>query len=243
MTLCRLLPAIALIGSLVLPALGLQVPARPTQRVNDFATILSAADRQALETILAAHEQATTNQVVIAIFPSLEGESLEDFSMRLAEAWKIGQAGKDNGVILSVFMQDRKARIEVGYGLEGALPDVVCRRILDEELTPRFRESDYAGGLRAAVGRIGAVLGDTMLAAEAPRSPAGRGGNEPMSLPAMIFIMFFLLMFVLMVWAGRRGGRRGAWSSGGRAGRGHFSGGGFSGGGGSFGGGGASGGW
>lgn len=239
------------VSALATPAFALQVPLHPVGRVNDFADILTANERKGIEEALAAHERSTTNQIVIATFLSLEGESLEDFSMRLAETWKIGQAGKDNGVIVSVYMQDRKARIEVGYGLEGALPDVVCKRILDEELTPRFREKDYAGGLRAVVARIGVALGDTALAGMDPPVAVGRrdsrGGDTALSLAAILFLaLFMFILVVISVTAGKRGGRRGSWSSGGGGGyrsSGGFSGGGFSGGGGSFGGGGSSGSW
>lgn len=230
----------------VFPSDALPIPPRPAQRVSDYANLLAAADRQTLEDALAAHERATTNQIIIAIFPSLEGESLEDFSMRLAEAWKPGQAGKDNGVLLAIFMQERKMRFEVGYGLEGVLPDVVCKRIIDEDLTPRFREQDFAGGLRAAVGRLGELAGDTALAGVSPAS--GRSSSQGQASPIVTFIvvLIFLLLFIAMVRAGlRSGGRRGTWSSGGghRSGGFRSSGGGFRMGGGSFGGGGASGGW
>ena len=91
---------------------------------------------------------------MIAVFRSLEGESLEDFTHRLASTWKIGQEDRDNGVVVAVFLDDRKVRLEVGYGLEGSLPDIVCGRIIREEIAPRFRDGDHAGGLRAAVEKI-----------------------------------------------------------------------------------------
>ncbi len=106
------------------------IPPAPTARVNDYAGLLAAADRARLEALLTERERATGAQMVIAIFRSLEGESLEDFSIRLAERWRVGQRGLDNGVILLVFLDDRRVRLEVGYGLEPVLPDAVASRII-----------------------------------------------------------------------------------------------------------------
>lgn len=149
----RILPVVFFFAS-VLPSCALNLPAAPSTYVNDYAGILSETDRQTLENRLAEFERTTSNQVVVAIFESLEGESLEDFTVRLATAWKVGQKNNDNGVVLAVFLKDRRSRIEVGYGLEGALPDAVCAQILREELGPAFKRGDYAGGIAAAVGAI-----------------------------------------------------------------------------------------
>lgn len=148
---------IAIVACCTGDAYAMAVPDRPAGRVSDYANLLTPAQRTELADQLAEVERATTNQIVIAIFPSLEGENLEAFSMRLAEKWRIGLKEKDNGVIISVFVKDRKVRIEVGYGLEADLPDVTCRRIIAEEMTPRFHRQDYAGGLKAAVSRLNAV--------------------------------------------------------------------------------------
>jgi uncharacterized protein len=94
----------------------------------------------------------------IAIFPSLEGDSVEDVAVRLEERWKVGRKGVDNGVLLVIFLNDRKLRIEVGYGLEGALTDVTAKRIIDEVITPKFREGDFAGGISAGVDRMMRVV-------------------------------------------------------------------------------------
>jgi uncharacterized protein len=104
--------------------------------VNDYAGILGPADRERLESRIAERERATGAQVAVAIFPSLEGENLEDFAIRLAERWRVGQKGLDNGVILLVFEKDRKVRLEVGYGLEGAIPDAVAGQIIRERIAP-----------------------------------------------------------------------------------------------------------
>src|SRR2546423_8077760 len=102
------------------------MPPAPAGRVNDYAGLLPPADRERLESRLAERERATRAQVVVAIFRSLEGQSLEDFSIRLAQQWRIGQKSLDNGVILLVFVDDRKVRLEVGYGLEPVIPDIVA---------------------------------------------------------------------------------------------------------------------
>lgn len=191
-------------------------------------------------------ERATSNQIAVAIFRSLEGESLEDFTIQLAEAWRPGQAERDNGVILAIFVSDRKVRIEVGYGLEGALPDAVARRIIRNEITPAFRAGDYDRGVTAAVSAIMAATRGEYEGIDR------RDGGEP---PSIVFILFVFLFFVLPILLRRAGGGRNVtgrgvflggpfFGGGGRGGRSGGFGGGFGGfGGGSFGGGGASGGW
>jgi len=136
------------------PLLALDVPKRPQGYVSDYAGLLSSGARLQLEEKLRQFEEETTNQVVVAIFPSLEGGSLEDFSIRLAEAWKVGQKEKDNGVILLIFKEDRALRIEVGYGLEGALPDATSKLIIENEIIPQFREENFAEGVERGVQAI-----------------------------------------------------------------------------------------
>jgi uncharacterized protein len=138
-----------LLVALAASAAALSIPPAPTRRVSDFAGALSPADRDRLEAKLVERERGSRNQVVVAIFRSLEGESLEDYSIRLAEQWKVGQKGLDNGVIFLVFLQDRKMRIEVGYGLEGVLTDAVSSSILSQVEAPRFREGLIAEGIGA----------------------------------------------------------------------------------------------
>ncbi len=194
--------------------------------------------------------------MVIAIFRSLEGESLEDYSVRLAQQWRIGQKGLDNGLVLLVFVQERKVRIEVGYGLEPTITDVVAAQIIRERIAPRFREGRYAAGLEAAVAAVFERV-ETKGAPER-RRPAGRASPGP----GVIF--FFVILGVIGVillqeaFSSRRFLQRNGYTAGrhgwippvivappwggGWSGRGG-GGGGFSGGGGGFGGGGASGDW
>ena len=223
---------------------ALDVPPRPLGRVSDFAGLLSPGERARIEQRLEEIERATSNQFAVAIFPSLEGESLEDFSIRLAETWKIGQAGRDNGVILLVFLKERRIRIEVGYGLEGAIPDAVAGRIIRNVLAPRFRQQDYVGGLLAAIDALDAASrGEFGPMARSPTSRSPPPDYLVFLLPGLLFVVMFLgALARRSTVIGRRGGGfwwfgpgfGGGWGGGG---------GGFSGGGGGFGGGGASGGW
>lgn len=190
--------------------------------------------------------------MVVAIFQSLEGESLEDYSIRLAERWRIGAKGLDNGVILLVFVQDRQIRLEVGYGLESVIPDAVASRIIGEVIAPRFREGRYAAGLEDATREVYA-----RVSPGASRPRQGRDGWVPFVALAFVVLVIVVMVVSAMTGAhrvrpGRRmyTGRGNGWylppiSSGwgGRGWGGGSSGGGFSGGGGSFGGGGASGRW
>ena len=235
------------------------MPPAPAARLNDYAGLLSAADRDRIEAQLAARERATGAQLFIAIFPSLEGESLEDFSIKLAERWRAGQKGLNNGVILVVFARDRKLRFEVGYGLEPVVPDIVAGQIIRDVIAPRFREGNYAAGLSAA---IDAVYGRIEGKPAPPPSSKRRENQLPIvGFAVVALIIVFILgseMFRSRRFVGGHGytggrggwvppiiffpGGGGGWRGGGGGGGGD--GGGFSGGGGGgFGGGGASGDW
>lgn len=205
-------------------------------RVNDLARLLDGNAAQALEERLRAYEQETGHQYVLLTLPSLEGEPLEDFTMRVVERWKLGARDRDDGLLLFVVPNDRRVRIEVGYGLEGAIPDALAGRIIRDVMTPRFRAGDYQGGIVSAfelLMRAGAGESVGLPTAPAARAPGGRAVIE----------LFFLVLFLLFVFLGR--GRRGMLilPGGFRGGGGFGGGGGFRGGGGGFGGGGASGSW
>ena len=240
---------------------ALRVPPAPDRRVNDYAGALSAGDRERLEQQLIGREATSRNQVVVAIFRSLEGESLEDYSIRLAKAWRIGQKGLDNGVIFLVFLDDRKMRIEVGYGLEASLTDAVSSSILRDVVAPRFREGRIADGIAAGLEAIDRAIAGTYQrppAANTGRRSQGFGWRELVAL-FFVFILISALVQNRMQNAAMRrrgwtGGSRGwggpfigsGWGGGfggGGFGGGGGGGGGFSGGGGSFGGGGSSGSW
>ena len=127
-------------------------------RVVDDAEILSPATRAQLTADLKAHEDRTTNQVAVLTVKSLDGESIEDFAVRVFEAWKLGQKGRDNGVLVIVAPTDRRMRIEVGYGLEGTLTDAAAARIIRDRMTPRFKSGDYDGGVTQGVAAVFATL-------------------------------------------------------------------------------------
>lgn len=227
-------------------------------RVNDYAGVMQQTQVQNLESQLAQLERDTGHQVAVLTIPTLDGEDIEGFSIRVAENWKIGKKGYDNGAILVVAVKDRRLRLEVGYGLEGLVPDAIAKRVTADYIVPRFRQQDYAGGIVAGVRALDKILRQEPLP-ESERKMT-RGSGSGMSLPLMFVITFAVLGLMAFastanrrksgVWGAR--GRRGPtiWGGPGGYGGGGFSSGGggfssdsFSGGGGSFGGGGASDSW
>jgi len=181
----------------LLAAAAAAVPEVPelAGRVNDRAGLLSAEHVRALEARLAAFERDTTHQIVVLTVPSLEGEAIESFGIRVAEAWQIGHEDLDNGIIVIVSAGDRRARIEVGYGLEGVVPDAVAARILRERMIPRFREGRMAEGIaRGVEALMAAARGEDVPpdrrpdrgARDAPRST---GSRSPGALLETAFFM------------------------------------------------------
>ncbi len=170
---------------------ALDIPERPASYVTDQAQLLSSAAKARLEEELMAFEKETSNQVVVAIFKSLEGGSLEDFSIKLAEKWKIGSKKNDNGVILLIFKDDRDVRIEVGYGLEGALPDATAKMIIQNEIVPAFRNADFDGGVEKAVAAI-------MLATRGEYKPDTQTSTDVfMEKNGWVFYLALMLYFLV----------------------------------------------
>ncbi len=260
--------ALALTGLLLAgEVLALEPPALGG-RVNDHAGLLPGDSRRALEERLAQHEKQTGHQFAVLTIPSLEGDSLEEFSLRAAEKWKLGRKGTDDGLLLLVVQKERKVRIEVGYGLEGTITDATSARVIRNLITPSFRRGQYADGIRLAIDELIRVSGG---GAPPPETVTERARSEPEASERKPVVPLFVLMALIGVFFllrgfgghsgyGRRGG--GSWGAlggalggglgGGFGGRGGFGGGGggfggggggFGGGGGGFGGGGASGGW
>jgi uncharacterized protein len=252
-----------------LPLLALDVPPPPARWFNDTANLVGPTEGDLLNTKLSNFEQSSGAQFIIYTFPSLEGESLEDFTIRCVERWKVGQKKYDNGLVLFVFAKERKARVEVGYGLEGAVPDAIASRAIREQLAPAFQAGDYGRGLNGAADLIMARIKGGE-AAVPPLQPRGSGASQPaqgdgeLSVTVIVFILFIVFFVIVPMFSrGRRRGRGGCGGcifpfifpgggitlgGGGFSGGGGFGGfggggGGFSGGGGGFGGGGASGGW
>jgi uncharacterized protein len=260
------LPFLAISFALVSAALALTFPAL-TGRVVDDANILDAATRSTLTQKLEALQQKTGTQLVVVTLKSLQGTSIENYGIELARNWKIGQKGTNNGVLLIVAPSERRARIEVGYGLEGTLTDALSNVIITTVMAPRFRNNDYAGGITAATDNIIQVLsGDAELFnQQTPIKPAASHKEPANNWFAIVFVLLWFGVAGLIVLNALRqnrmsGGRRygGAaglpwilpipgpgrdWSSGSSDWSGGSSGGGFSGGGGDFGGGGSSGSW
>ena len=245
------------------------IPPVPKEYFNDYAHVVSATTASDLNRQLEEFERKTSSQILVVIYPKMQSDSsIEDYTVRVAQSWGVGQKGKDNGAVLFVFIQDRKMYLQVGYGLEGALPDALAKRIIENDIKPHFRNGDYDGGLRAGVTAIlqatqgeykgtGRTVADSSRSKEAPVSPLVIGA-------IIVIVMMFLIGRILtysaggtvygragrtvryggmgpIFWGGFGGGGFGG--GGGGGGGGFSSGGGFSGGGGSFGGGGAGGSW
>jgi uncharacterized protein len=245
--------AIFFLFALLIP-LGLRaqppIPKHNGTWVYDEVGVLSPGMAQRINQAIRQHEDSTSNQIGVLIISSLDGYPLEQYALEVAEAWGIGNKQKDNGVLLLFVIQDRKVRIEVGYGLEGSLTDAMSNRIIRNEIAPRFSAGDYDGGVAQAVVAIMRVIEGEYINDD-PRPEEKDVGSS------LFTILIIIVLVIAMSKGGGRGGRGGGyWSSGGGwiggGGFGGSSGGGFSGGGGfggsfggggGFGGGGASGSW
>jgi len=245
---------VAILGGAICAHAAEVIPPKPDRYFNDYAGVVSRGVAERLNTQLAQFERDTSDQVVVAVYRKMQSESsIEDYAQRIAQTWQVGQKDKRNGVVLLVFLDDRKASIQVGYGLEGALPDITTYDIRERHMNPHFRKGDYEGGLSEAVDLIckairGEYKGSGRANAESRTDSGGTVG--------LLVFLFILVIFLLAVRASRRfGGYRytggggpfisGNWGSGGGWSSGSSGGGfgSFSSGGGSFGGGGSSGSW
>lgn len=233
-------------------------PAQLKQYITDETGTLTSSELSALSLKLSGFDKVTSNQLIVYVISSLDGESLEDYSIRLAEKNKIGKKDKNNGVLMLVVKDDRKIRIEVGYGLEGALTDAICSRIIRNDITPNFKKGKYFEGINAGVDAI-ILVTKGEYKAEPENDKVSGGGECCFGIPIFVAVIFMFIFFFIITsfirsifgfgksihtgkkgnWSGGWGG--GSWSSGSSSSG--FSSGGFSGGGGSFGGGGASGSW
>ncbi len=237
-----------------------KLPPKPAAYFNDYARVVPAPTVSALDEKLRQFERDTSNEIVVAVFPKMESESsVQDFTYRIAELWKVGQKDRRNGAVLFIFVAEHHIFIQVGYGLEGALPDAICKRIIAEQIAPAFKAGHYDAGLTAGVDSIikatrGEYAGNGKI--------AGEDGGGP-GLSFWLWIAFFAFLFILQIWQRNRSGvvyrgtgrgfaqgmlwgvlnNHGNSGGGSYRGGGGGGGGGFSGGGGSFGGGGAGGDW
>ena len=241
------------------------IPPAPVNHFNDYANVVSSSTANRLNSQLEDFERQTSNQIVVAVFPKMQTDSsIEDYTHRMAEKWKPGLKGRNNGAILFVFIADHKLRIDTGYGLEGALPDALASQIINQEIVPHFKSGDYEGGLTAGINAM-------MAATRGEYQGTGQTFKESQQHRQLPIGFIFILVIIVLsfIYSGyqratmySRYGRRGSFwwpfflgmlSSGGSSssggswggGGGGFGGGGgsFGGGGGSFGGGGASGSW
>jgi uncharacterized protein len=239
------------------------IPPAPAAYFNDYAHVVSTGTAAQLNQTLENFERQSSEQIVVAVFPKMQSDSaVADYTVRVFRSWGVGQKAKNNGAVLFVFVQDHKLFLQTGYGLEAVLPDALCKRIIDEQITPRFKAGDFDGGLTAGVQAIlaatkGEYKGTGMTVAD----------QQPMNPPEPFFDPLVLIFFLIIVaaiflpvilgrnrfrgtqyrgsgWSGSSSA--GSWlSSGGDSSDsgGDFSSGDFSGGGGSSGGGGAGGSW
>ncbi len=233
-----------------------KIPAAPIRYFNDYALTVKPETAERLNSRLEEFEKTTSTQIVAAIFPKMQSDSsVDEYAQRLYQAWKIGQKGTDNGVLMLVFIQNHKIWIQTGRGSEGALPDATCKDIVADQMTPRFKQGDFDGGITAGVESVMQALkgeykgtGTTRYDREHARN---RGGGIPFAV--LIVLAFLILPMILRGRGGlggllyygltQGGGGGGFGSIGGDRGGGSGGGGFFSGGGGSSGGGGAGGSW
>lgn len=238
------------------------IPPKPDRYFNDYANVVSPESGRRFNEQLAQFERDTSNQIVVAVFPKAQTDSdIPDYTQRVAQSWAVGQKDRRNGAVLFVFIQDRKMFIQVGYGLEGALPDITAFDITENRIKPRFRNNDYEGGLAIGIDSIlKAVQGEYKGTGRTVKERGGQTNGGGFSF-VLLFFIFVIALIVIGNMSKRHGGRRrgyrysglggpfiggwsggsgGGWSSGGGGGGG-FSG--FGGGGGSFGGGGAGSSW
>lgn len=228
-------------------AIAKEIPPRPDKLVNDYHGLLQPAEREALEQKLVAYFDTTSTQIAVVIESTLDGDDIFDYCQRLATGWGIGEKGKNNGVLLYVAFIDKKVRIHTGYGMEGALPDAICKRIISKRIGPGFKAGEYYTALDEATSdMIRAAQGEYTF--DRKKVEGGKG---------TLLVVLFLLVILILIFRNRGGGGNRGFSGGGpvfwgtfgsggfsSGGGGGFGGGGFGGfGGGGFGGGGASGDW
>ncbi|MGD8439930.1 MAG: TPM domain-containing protein [Holophagae bacterium] len=184
----RVFLAYVMVVLATLPAAALDVP-RLEARVTDLAGLYTSTEAAGIERALEVLENETGAQVAVLTIPGLDGVPIEDVSIRVVDTWQLGEAERDNGVLILIARDDRRIRIEVGYGLEGLVPDALAGRIIDQAMTPAFRQGDFAGGTLNAIDVIGAAIrGDPDLGA---RLPAGRPSSDTV-VPGLAAAVIFL---------------------------------------------------
>jgi uncharacterized protein len=225
----------------------LKVPEHGGMWVHDEAHVLSAGTKAEIEMMLKAERDSTSNQIAVLVIPSLQGEILEEYAIKVAHnEWKLGDKENDNGVLLLIVIDDRKMRIEVGYGLEGALTDAISNRITRNEIKPYFLQGDYDAGVKAGVTAIMQAIKGEYKNDDPPQTQRRKSKRSP------LFTIIIIIIIIIIASRRKRGGGTGGyWSAGGGfiggfgggGGGGSWGSGGDFGGGGGFGGGGSSDSW
>ncbi|MGH7739248.1 MAG: TPM domain-containing protein, partial [bacterium] len=206
------IPVFVFLMSLTLVAWANTWPS-PQGHVNDFANVIAPYQRQQIEKLLVELEQKTGAQVAVVTLPSLKGADIESTAVDLFHQWGIGQKNKDNGVLILAAIQDRKARIEVGYGLESIIPDGKAGSIIRDYMTPQFKEGDYGSGFlvgSVAVAQIIAQNAGVTLTGKTMDIPLSSNDNPYGQMSFWVFILIFITLWIVLSWVGRRG-RRGPW--------------------------------
>lgn len=182
------------------PGLFAQPPLpTPTGAINDFADLLAEGDEARLTAAVEAVEQATTAEIAVATVPSLDGMTVEEYATKLFAAWGVGQAGKDNGVLILVAPNEREMRIEVGYGLEGVLPDGLAGQIIRETFLPAFRANDYPRGIVEGTERVAAIVRRNETLTPEQRQALAAAESAPRTDPKLLFVLVpFLSIFVII---------------------------------------------
>ena len=175
------------------------IPPKPDRYFNDYAGIVSQSAASRFNEQLAQFERETSNQVVVAVFRKMQSDSdIADYTQRIAESWKVGQADKRNGAVLFAFVDDRKMFIQVGYGLEGALPDVTAFDITERRIKPQFRAGNYEGGLAVGIDSImKAIRGEYQGTGKTVLESQRRGQNKG-NVPCVVLFFFFILFLIMM---------------------------------------------
>jgi uncharacterized protein len=236
--------SIMLIGIM---AFSQQVPPKPHALVVDSTNTLSARDLQSLENKLVAYNDSTTTQIAVVILHNSHGDDINDYARKIGEEWGVGQKGKNNGIVILVALDEHKVSIQTGYGAEAAVPDIITHQIIENDIVPRFKQSDYYGGLDAATDDVIKYMKGEYKA----ENSTARNDQDSSGGGGVFLVIFIVIIILIVIFRGRGGGGQviggggspWLWFLGGALlGRGSGGWGGFSGGGGGFGGGGGGGG-
>jgi uncharacterized protein len=177
------------------------IPPVPRHYFNDYANVVPPADADQFNQQLDQFERDTSNQIVVAIYPTMQSDSdIADYTYRVKETWHVGQKDKNNGAVLFVFIQDHKLFIQTNYGLEGALPDATCKEIIDQEITPKFKTGDYTGGLRAGINAmIAATKGEYKGNGSTVNDNSNNGSGNVSAGGVIVFVVVTIFVAIILL--------------------------------------------